>query len=97
MRILKRIAEYRSLLRKLRRQRIRVCSVNKRIQPQVRMPRVVRHRRHVTFRLNKYLRSIAPDNRKKWPFLRRNKPRLKAQLLAIKSNCLLDVPHNKAR
>jgi len=97
MRILKRLAECRPMLGKFRGQRIRIRRIHKRIQPQVGMPRMVRHRRHATFRLNKNLRSIAPDDRKKWIPRRRQEPRLKAQPLAVKSNCLLDVAHNKAR
>ena len=97
MRILKRLAENRSMRNKFRRKPIRIRCVNKRIQPQVFVPRMIRHRRHTTFRLNKYLRPIPPDNRKKRTLLRRYIPRIKAKLLPIESNRLHDVPHNETR
>jgi len=57
----------------------------------VAMPRVVRHRRHISLGFDEDLRPIASDDTEKWLLLRLQEPRLKTKLLAVEGDSSFDV------
>ncbi len=78
-------------------ERIRVRCIDEGIQPQVAMTLAVRHGRHVFLGLDEDLRSVAADNGEKRVSFWLPESCLKAKLVAVKSDGLIDVADDEAR
>ena len=78
-------------------ERIRVRCINVGIPPHVGMPLWVRQRRRVFLGLDQDLRSVAPDDGEKRVPIRLLESRLKAQLVVVKSDGLLNVADDEER
>src|SRR5277367_576334 len=95
--IFERHAERCSTIGKFSGERIRICYIDVGIPSHIRMARVVRQRRNVFLGLDEYLRSIAADDREKRVSIRLLESRLKAKLVAVKSDSLIDVADDEER
>ena len=72
-------------------ERIRVWGIDEGIQPQVAMTLGVRHGRHAFLGLDEDLRSVAADDGEKRISSRLLESCLKAKLVAVESDGLIDV------
>ncbi len=72
-------------------ERIGVGYGDKGVQPQVAMPRVVRHRRDVSFGFDEDLRSVAANDGEERVLLGLLKPCLKTELVAVEGDGSFDV------
>ena len=78
-------------------ERVRVWGIDEGIPPQVVMALGVRHRRHAFLGLDEDLRSVAADDGEKGVSIRLPESRLKAKLVAVKSDGLCDVADDEGR
>jgi hypothetical protein len=93
--ILERHAECRSMIGKFDGQRIRVWCIDAGVPPQVAMALGVRQRRDVFPGLDEDLRTVATDDGGKRVLIRLLESGLKAELVAVKSDGLLDVAYDR--
>ena len=78
-------------------ERIRVWRIDEGIPPHVGMTLGVRQRRDVFLGLDEDLRSVAADDGEKRVSIRLLESRLKAKLVAVKSDGLIDVADDEER
>lgn len=88
---------FRKTIGKFGGKSIRVWGVDKGVPPYVGMTLGVRQRRYVFLRLDKDLRPVTADDGEKRVSLRLLESRLKAELVAVKRNGLIDVADNEER
>ncbi len=89
--ILKGHAKCCSMIGKFDGERIRVWCIDVGIPPHAGTTRWVRQRRRVFIGLDEDLRSVAADDREQRVSIRLLESRLKAKLVAVKSDGLIDV------
>ena len=90
-------AEGCSVLGKFGGERIRVGGIDVGIQPHVVMTFGVRHRLYAFLRLDEDLRSVAADEGEERVSIRLLESCLKAKLVAVKSDGLIDVADDEER
>lgn len=90
-------AKFCSTIGKFGGERIRVRHINEGIQPQVAMTLGVRQRLYVSLGFDKDLGSVAADDGEKRVSIRLLESRLKAKLVAVKSDGLIDIADDEAR
>jgi hypothetical protein len=90
-------AECCSTLGKFAGERVRVWCIDEGIPPYEGMTLGVRQRHRVFLGLDEYLRAIAADDGEKGVSIRLPESRLKAKLVAVKSDGLIDVADDEER
>jgi len=97
VRILKRYAECCAVIGKFDGERIGVWCIDEGIPPHGGMPLGVRQRRRVFIGVDQELRTVASDDSEKRISIRLLESRLKAKLVAVKRDGLIDVTDNEER
>src|SRR5258708_5410534 len=97
VRILERYAEGCAVSGEFGGECIRVWGIDEGIPPHVGMTLGVRQRRHVFVGFDEDLRSVAADDGEERGWIRLPEPGLKAKLVAVEGDGLIDVADDEAR